>query len=109
MWLMGYITNNSITQPGAVKGSVTNDRQNISVLSSSEHKNIDVCLPYGIESRPPLEESAVVLPLANGEVSVGVIAPAQTIEPGEIKLCSKGGASIILKNNGKVIINGKEF
>ena len=31
------------------------------------------------------------------------------IEPGELLLFSKGGAEILLSNDGKVYINGKEF
>ena len=46
---------------------------------------------------------------AGGAVCLGVIAaPPEPLEPGEVMLYSAGGASIVLKNNGKVLINGRE-
>lgn len=110
MWLMSYITKNSITSPNAVKGNVKkNSNDGIAVTSSGEHKRLKTCLPYGVVSIPPTGERAVVLPLDDGEVSLGVIAKNMGLEDGEVMLYSKGGASIILKNDGNVVINGKVF
>lgn len=64
-------------------------------------------MPYGFASVVPVGESAVVLPLANGEVSLGVLANNVELDEGEVMLSSKGGASIVLKNDGRVLINGK--
>ena len=90
MWLMNYITKNSITAPKAERG-----------------RGIKCCVPYGFASVVPVGESAVVLPLANGEVSLGVLAKNVGLDEGEVMLSSKGGASIVLKNDGRVLINGK--
>lgn len=110
MWLMNYITKNSITPPNAVKGGVKSSApDSMAVVSSGEHKSLKSCLPYGVVSVPPTGECAVVLPLDDGEVSLGVIAKSKALEEGEVMLFSKGGASIVLKNDGRVIINGKEF
>ena len=109
MWLMNYITQNSITAPSAVKGNVNkNDRDGIAVVSSGEHKRLKSCFPYGIVSVPPTGEKAIVLPLDDGEVGLGVIAANAELQEGELMLYSKGGASIVLKNDGRVLINGKE-
>ena len=43
----------------------------------------------------------------NGEVSLGVLAKNVELDEGEVMLSSKGGASIVLKNDGRVLINGK--
>lgn len=110
MWLMNYITRNSITAPSAVRGSVTNSSEGeLSVVSSGEHSEVRLCMPYGIASMPPSGEKAVVLPLDGTEVSLGVMADTSGLEDGEIRLCSRGGASIVLKNDGRVLINGREF
>lgn len=110
MWLMSYITKNSLTAPNAVKGNVNSNKSDgLSVVSSGEHKQLKTCLPYGVVSVPPTGECAVVLPLDDGEVSLGVIAENVGLEEGEVMLFSKGGASIVLKNSGKVLINGKEY
>ena len=44
---------------------------------------------------------SVILRDKNGDENVD-------LNPGEVMLFSSGGASIVLKNNGKVLINGKE-
>lgn len=110
MWLTGYITRNSMNSKNAVKGNVSSSKNNrVSVESSCEHKQLKTCVPYGLASVPPVGESAVVLPLEDGELSLGVVAKTHNLDEGEVMLFSKGGASIVLKNNGKVLINGKEF
>ncbi|MGN1432478.1 MAG: hypothetical protein ACI4XI_02135 [Ruminococcus sp.] len=110
MWLMNYITKNSLTSPSAVKGNVNkNDKDGTAVVSSGEHKRLKSCFPYGIISIPPTGERAVVLPLDDGEVGLGVIAGNVNLEEGELMLYSKGGASIVLKNDGKVLVNGQEL
>lgn len=110
MWLMNYITKNSISAPNAVKGSVNkNDNEGTAVVSSCEHKRLRFCLPYGLISIPPAGENAVVLPLEDGEVALGVIAENRELKPGELMLCSAGGASITLKNDGRVLVNGREL
>lgn len=110
MWLMNYITKNSGKAPSAVKGNVNkNDKDGTAVISSGEHKRLKSCFPYGIVSVPPTGERAVVLPLDDGEVGIGVVAKNAGLAEGEVMLYSKGGASIVLKNDGRVLINGQEI
>lgn len=110
MWLMNYITKNSLASPNAVKGNVNkNDKDGTAVVSSGEHKRLKSCFPYGIISVPPTGEHAVVLPLDDGEVNLGVIAESSNLNEGELMLYSKGGASIVLKNDGRVLVNGQEL
>lgn len=110
MWLTNYVTQNSIKFPKAEKGKVMNSNaDSVAVVSSGEHKQTKYCTPYGIVSRPPNGEYSVVLPLDDGEVSIGSVQSASNIEPGEIMLSSSGGASIMLKNNGKIFVNGEEL
>lgn len=110
MWLMSYITKNSISSPNPVKGSVSSvQTDGISVLSGEEHKQLKTCLPYGVVSVPPTGERAVVLPLDDGEVNIGVLQNSVALEEGELMLFSKGGASIVLKNDGNVYINGEVY
>ncbi len=110
MWLMNYITNNSITAPRAVKGELSVSEANgVAVTASGEHKQLEMCFPYGIVSVAPAGEQAVVLPLEDGEVGLGVIAGGVGLSEGELMLFSKGGASIVLKNDGRVLINGEAY
>lgn len=113
MWIADYITKNSASAPCAVSGNVVNSSGlKTAVNSSVEHKDLKIVSPYGVYSVPPKGENAVVLPLADCEVCIGVTGSANVInniEPGEILLKSKGGASIFLKNDGFVYINGAKF
>ena len=107
MWLLSYITKNSLAPPNAVKGNVYEN--GTAVTASGEHRSLRMCLPYGIASIPPKNECAVVPPLDDGEVSLGVLADTEGLQEGELMLSSSGGASIVLKNDGRVLINGREI
>lgn len=110
MWIADYVTKNSVANPFAVCGNVVNNSGiKSAVKSSAEHKNLKSVAPYGVYSVAPKGEKAVVLPLADCEVCVGVVGNNNNIEEGEILLKSKGGASILLKNDGFVYINGVKF
>ena len=62
--------------------------------------------PSGIRSCPKEGELGLLLPLGGGSALVGTAASTQGLEPGELALESGGGASILLKNTGDVILNG---
>ena len=109
MWLMSYMTRNSLEKPAASKGTSARGAEGSSVTAAGEHKTLPLCLPYGVFSIPPDGCSAVVLPLDDGEVALGVTDNSANIESGEVALFSRGGASLILKNNGDVVINGQVF
>ena len=96
----GSVTGAAVSETGAAVAAG-------SVVSSGEHKNLPICAPYGVLSIPPARERAVVLPLDDGEVSIGVLAAAENLSEGEVMLRSSGGASIVLKNDGTVLINGR--
>ncbi len=108
MWLMHYITNNSLSAPGAAKGEWRADGTEAAVNASGQHRDLELCLPYGVLSVPPTGERAVVLPLDDGEVGLGVLRKTDGLEEGELMLYSRGGASLVLKNDGRVLINGRE-
>ena len=110
MWLVDYVTRNSFSKTDPSCGDVTcSGMGNVAVNSSLEHRNLPVIAPYGIVYNPPVGEKSVVLPLTKEQACIGVVAPYKELEEGELMLYSKGGASIVLKNDGSVIINGKVF
>lgn len=110
MWLIDYVTKNSIPSSLAEKGSVKGacDGQ-VQVKASSDYRNLPIVAPYGIAYVPTAGENTVVVS-ANGEnVCMGVVAPKEDLQPGELMLFSSGGASLVLKNDGGVYINGERF
>ena len=71
--------------------------------------NAPVAVPYGIAYVVPAGEETFMLPIGNTAVSIGMIQkPCADIQAGEIMLYSQGGASVILKNDGRVLRNGRE-
>ncbi|MBE6824876.1 MAG: hypothetical protein E7513_05965 [Ruminococcaceae bacterium] len=110
MWLLDYVTKNSFQKDDISCGDVTaSSRGAVAVNSSLEHRDLPIVAPFGIAYNPPVGEKSVVVPLQGGRACVGVISPYKSLKPGELMLFSKGGASIVLKNDGTVLINGKVY
>lgn len=109
MWLTSHL-NRGDNSPYASRGSITGaNGKRVQVDASAQHRDLKLVAPYGIYYVPPIGEGAVVLPFDGGEACVGVVAvPSHKLERGELMLYSQGGASIVLKNDGTVLINGKQ-
>lgn len=109
MWLSQYVTGNSFVSDHATVGEVAGTRdQKVSVNATVDYRGVPIAAPYGVVSVPLTGASTVVMPTEAGQVCVGVIAyQSQDLQPGEVMLYSSGGASIVLKNDGRVLINGK--
>ncbi len=109
MWLTSFL-NKEREIHTATKGSITASKQReVQVDASTQHRDVAVVAPYGIAYVPPVGEGAVIVPFEGGEACVGVIADAPLkLSRGELMLYSQGGASIVLKNDGSVLINGEK-
>ena len=108
MWITNYIAKERSSNP--VSGEITyGSAVKADVFASGEYNNMRVVSPYGVIYNPPVGATGVVLPTEGGNMLLGV-CPDENVDvnPGEVMLFSSGGASIVLKNNGKVLINGKE-
>lgn len=110
MWLTSFMAKNIKEQVAATTGSVSGASSNeVQIEASQRHKNVPVIAPYGVVCVPPEGTQAVLVHTSSGDACVGVAAPLCTdIEPGEVMLCSSGGATLVLKNDGRVLVNGKE-
>ena len=62
--------------------------------------------PYGVCGLPPEGETALFLPMESGAACVGVLCAGEGVAPGEAMLFSSGGARLVLKNNGDIVLNG---
>lgn len=67
--------------------------------------------PSGMICIPQADEDAVVVSTDSGQMCIGVRIPSNGfgLESGEVGLYSAGGATVFLKNDGRVLINGKEY
>lgn len=109
MWLTSYMAKNIKGKRPASVGRVSSaSGSRVAVEGASPHRDVDVVLPYGFVAVPPSGVKGVTAETESGQVLLGVIGVStDELLPGEIMLCSEGGASLVLKNNGQVIINGK--
>ena len=109
MWISRYVTENSFGKDSPSVGVVrASQGAKVAVSATNEHLALPVAQPYGIAYAPPVGSRSVVLPTEAGNVCLGVIADMRDdLAPGELMLYSSGGASIVLKNDGRVLINGR--
>lgn len=77
--------------------------------ADSQYLSIPHLVPWGIASLPPNGSQAAVL--SDGLTDVCLGSPQQPVSllPGEVRLSSSGGAYILLRQNGEVVINGQTF
>ena len=108
MWISKQISNacKFIKNTKIGKITSTQNADSITVQSDQEYRDLNNAAPFGIISIPPIGSKAVVTSTDQGFVYTGIINQKADLAPGELMLYSSGGANIILKNNGKVLING---
>ncbi len=110
MWLTTLITKQK-NGKSASTGSITaSESGKVEVDTSRLHRNVPVVAPYGVYYVPAIGSEGVLLPTESGQALVGVLSTlGEDLKPGELMLRSAGGATLVLKNNGAVVINGTEF
>lgn len=110
MWILDYITRNSMSdsrpEQGSVKGSADGT---VEINASSSFSKTPVAAPYGVAYVPPEGEKSVVVSSSGGEICMGTIAQSKGLAPGEIMLYSKGGATLKLSNDGHIYLNGVRY
>lgn len=111
MWLSKQVVATSDEKKLPEIGTITasSEKNGICAQGKREYRNIKSVFPFGLVSVSPVGEKAVVTPTEFGYVNSGVFVGAKNLQPGEVMLYSAGGASIVLKNDGKVLINGNEI
>ncbi len=92
---------------GAKTGVVTTGGAEIAVHTDMERRAPTVAAPYGMAVCLPQGEKVVMLPESG--VCLGAVNNAEGLLPGEVRLFSAGGAEILLRADGAVVINGQVF
>lgn len=105
MWMSKRIVATSEKEV-AEKGKVTLSNNQLEAGATVTRRNIDSYAPYGYKSVPPVDEDVIMLESNDGAVVLGALSKDEDIESGEVKISSLGGAYIILKNNGDIVLNG---
>lgn len=109
MWLSKKL-NRETDSPGACVGAVTIGGENAAVFTNREARNLGVYAPGGYLWKPRKGDSVLVIK-GEGESEDCIVATKiggqlGGMESGEVYIHA-GGASIYLKNDGSVCINGK--
>lgn len=88
------------------RGQVSGEGKGMKVQGDSEYRSPELLFPYGYVSAAQNGQRAVML----DGVCAGIAAvPDNQLSQGEVRLYSAGGAEILLKNTGEVVINGQSF
>lgn len=109
MWLSEYVAGRTLGGERSASGEVRSaSNGSVDVSAARDYQAVPLIAPSGIAYVPAVGSQTVVLPAAGGTVCLGVISPpAENLEAGELMLYSAGGAKIVLKNDGRVLINGR--
>lgn len=108
MWISNKIAvDDKLKIRKASIGDVTMvEGEKIIVQNSDEYRDISIASPKGIAYVPSQGDKVAVIPIGEENICIGVIKEGMNLKEGELMLYSSGGAKIILKNNGEVVING---
>jgi len=107
MWLSEKSVGKSRTSVSAEVGTATGGA---SVFTEAEKRNLPVCSPGGYAWRPKFGDDVLVIKCADGlpRVVSAMSEPHEGMESGEVFIYS-GGASICLKNDGRILLNGDVY
>ena len=106
MWLSKRVSGERENEK-AENGFVTmSSEQGIETASSSRKRNIRSYAPYGYSAKIPVGAEVILIPFSEGQAAIGCTENGEALDEGEISIKSKGGAEIVLRNDGSVVING---
>lgn len=89
-----------------LRSGLVEDGESFAVQGESRYAQPEQLLPYGFSSMAEGGRQAVLL---EGYCAGMASAPDGSLEAGEVRLYSAGGAEIRLRNDGCVEINGQVF
>ena len=114
MWLSKKLAAHELQDVASAQdGTVTIEGGELAVFSSGEKREVKTVGPGGYEWQPRKGEDVLIVRGGIfGEESYAVGVPEQANEalaPGEVRIRSAAGAEIVLRNNGRIDINGLLF
>ena len=114
MWLSRKLSQHEMQDVASAQdGTVTVEGGELAVFSSGEKREVKTATPGGYEWQPRKGEDVLIVRGGIfGEESYAVGVPEQANEalaPGEVRIRSAAGAEIVLRNSGRIDINGLLF
>ena len=107
MWLARQMIEAQRRQPAAEASYLA---EGDGAEGANRYLGVELAAPWGIEYAAPDYARATLVATQECMVCVGTAMQASgLLEAGELRLFSRGGAEIILRNDGTVSINGRVF
>lgn len=101
---------NRYSQPGGRSGAQTAKviaGKPLALAGSAAWRELRTAYPSGLDTAPAAGEEVLLLPLASGEMVVlGTLRTPSETPSGELVLQNAMGASIKLKSDGSISLNG---
>lgn len=104
MWISSKMKSKATKQFGE-KGSVTLSKNHLEAGATMSKRDMECYAPFGYQSKAPVGQEVMLIPSSTGQVVIGSLSDAKDLESGEIRICSQGGATILLKNDGTIMLN----
>ena len=76
------------------------------VVGASRISSALVFAPRGISYLPAVGDNVLLMPVEGSDTCIGVLSTTSGLSPGELRLTSSGGATITLRSNGEIDLNG---
>ncbi len=105
MWISEQLLASGTTRPAGERGRFITGE---TVQGQAEYRGVPQAGPWGIYWQAPAGAQAVLVQTDSGPACLA-LSQAANLQPGELLLRAQGGASIYLKNNGQVLINGVPY
>ena len=115
MWLSKKLTQHELQNAASAQsGTVTAEGAEAAVYADGEDRNVKVASPRGFFWKPMNGENVLVIKGGVFGEEAYIVGAVQkddgTLNAGEIRIASAhGGAEIVLKNSGRIDINGSLF
>ena len=114
MWLSKKLTQSEMQNTASAQsGTVTVEGAEAAVYTSGEDRNVKVASPRGFFWKPRNGENVLVIKGGVFGEDAYIVGAVQrdggALAAGEVRIASAGGAEIVLRNSGRVDINGSVF
>ena len=115
MWLSKKLTQHEMQNTASAQsGTVTIEGAEAAVYTSGEERGVRVASPHGFFWKPRNGENVLVIKggvLGEEAYIVGAVQEDDgALDAGDVRIASvNGGAEIVLRNSGRVDINGSVF
>ena len=114
MWLSKKLTQHEMQNAASAQsGTVTVEGAEAAVYTSGEDRDVKVASPRGFFWKPGNGENVLVIKGGVFGEEAYIVGAVQDedgeLAAGEVRLASAGSAEIILRNSGRIDINGSLF